>query len=544
MIGPIQLIRLVRINFILLKHGLTRPVIGKSSMTLRALSYLNPWSFSSEQETRGQALRKTLEKLGPIFVKFGQLLSTRRDLLPDSIANELEKLQDQVQPFSGVVARKIIEASLNVKIEHAFTYFDETPLASASIAQVHAAQLLDGSDVIIKVLRPNIAKTIEHDIALMYAAAKFTRYFWRKGRRLKPVELVAEFENTIFDELDLTREAANASQLRRNFETSTIMYVPKIYWHYVSRNVMVMERIYGIRISDIAALKAANTDLKTLAEYGVEIFFTQVLRDSFFHADMHPGNLFVDVTNPEKPRYLGVDFGIMGTLSPQDQHYLAANLLAFFNRDYREVAILHVESGWVPADTRIDQFESAIRTVCEPIFERPLKDISFGTLLLQLFRTAERFNMEVQPQLMLLQKTLLSIEGLGRQLYPDLDLWHTGKPFLEKWIRKQHSLIGLAKESFKRLPEMAERFMKAPDTLFDILNHVRRQQQLEASVTATIVLEATASKKRGFFLGAGSALAIVTAVATLMDPLSHWNWTGGSLAIVCLLVGWLLPTKS
>ena len=542
MLGFYQFLRLIRINYILTKHGLTRPVIGKSSVTLRIVSYLNPWSFKCKK-TRGEALRISFEELGPIFVKFGQLLSTRRDLLADDIANELEKLQDQVAPFPGKIARVLIEDGLNCKIEDAFSQFEETPLACASIAQVHAARLHDGSEVIIKVLRPHILKTIQRDIALMYSAAKLARRFWKQGRRLKPVELVAEFENTIYDELDLLREAANASQLRRNFENSTKMYVPKIYWQYVSKNVMVMERIFGIRISDVAALKAAGTNLKTLAEYGVEIFFTQVLRDSFFHADMHPGNLFVDVSNPEKPKYLGVDFGIMGTLSPQDQHYLAANLLAFFNSDYGKVAVLHVESGWVPANTRVDLFESAIRTVCEPIFEKPLKDISFGNLLLQLFRTAERFHMEVQPQLMLLQKTLLSIEGLGRQLYPELDLWSTGKPFLESWMRKQHSLIDLAKESWKNLPQLIEKFVRAPDAFFDVLQHVRWQQKRHGSPPSPQTR--SAPKKRSFFLGAGTAL-IVTSLALLFShtqtaPVLNWVWASSGAAIVCLIIGFAYP---
>lgn len=476
MLNGIQLVRLARINFILLKYGLIRPVVGKHG-TLRAFSYLNPWSFQKNRLARGTSIRVGLEKLGPIFIKFGQVLSTRRDLLPDDIANELAKLQDQVPAFCGEQAKHLIESTFNKPIDDLFKKFDTTPLASASIAQVHAAELHDGSDVIVKILRPRIAKTIRNDIALMYLAAKIARKLWRTGRRLKLVELVREFEKTILGEMDLTREAANASQLRRNFQHSDKMYVPQVYWPLVTQTILVMERIYGTKISHIDELKSAGTDLKKLAEYGVEIFFTQVLRDSFFHADMHPGNLFVDITNPQFPKYLGVDFGIMGTLTPEDQHYLAANLLAFFKRDYRRVAVLHVESGWVPANTRIDEFETAIRTVCEPIFERPLKDISFGKLLLTLFRTAEQFDMHIQPQLILLQKTLLNIEGLGRQLYPELDLWQTAKPFLEKWMKQQHSIPAFIKKVLSELPQTSEKLLQLPDLLYQFLRHVRNQKK-------------------------------------------------------------------
>lgn len=472
MIKPLQLLRFIQINWIIMRHGLRSEIVGPHSTTLRLLSYINPWNLKPNKEPRGASIRIMLEKLGPIFVKFGQVLSTRRDLLPDDIADELEKLQDQVPPFSGEEAQKIIEKELRAPIHQKFKKFSKAPLASASIAQVHAAELVDGSDVIIKVLRPNIRKNITSDIALMYLGARIVRFFSKTARRLKPVELVAEFETTIYNELDLQREAANATQLRRNFISSDKMYVPKIYWDYVTKNVMVMERIYGIRISDVKKLKAAKVNFKRLAENGVEIFFTQVLRDSFFHADMHPGNLFVDVSNPEFPVYNGVDFGIMGTLNELDQKYLAENLLAFFRRDYRRVAMLHINSGWVPADTREDQFESAIRVVCEPIFERPLKDISFGHLLLQLFQTAEKFNMQMQPQLMLLQKTLLNIEGLGRQLYPDLDLWETAKPCLEKYMRERHSVKNLLAKMVNEFPQTAEQLSQLPRMLFTALGKI------------------------------------------------------------------------
>lgn len=546
MIRPVQLIRLIQINAILIKHGLNRPVIGQSSTFLRWLSYLNPWSFSKKSQSRGESMRLALEGLGPIFVKFGQLLSTRRDLLPDDIAEELEKLQDQVSPFPSETAITIIEKTYNKPLSVLFADFEEKPLASASIAQVHAATLHDGSKVIVKVIRPNIAKTIQHDIALMYLGAKLARRFWRQGRQLKPVEVVAEFETTIYNELDLMREAANASQLRRNFQDSHMMYVPKIYWDYSKRNVMVMERIHGVRISDIETLKAAGADFKKLAEFGVEIFFTQVLRDSFFHADMHPGNVFVDITDPVNPKYIGVDFGIMGSLNPQDQHYIAENLLAFFKRDYRQVALLHVESGWVPADTRIDQFEAAIRTVCEPVFEKQLKDISFGHLLLRLFQTADRFNMQIQPQLLLLQKTLLSIEGLGKQLYPDLDLWETAKPFLEKWVRKQHGIRHLISTAAKELPFAAEVLTKTPRAFYEVIYEIQQQYRLLKTVeTKPATIE---NNGRSFLFGSGIAFLLCAGVSFIVRniPIVHsspWQWIALGLGAALFLTAWAIPKK-
>ena len=404
----------------------------------RWLRFINPWYwFSYKTLGRGVRIRLAFITLGPIFVKFGQVLSTRKDMLPNDIALELALLQDQVPPFPGRIAKSLIEKAFKKNTDVLFASFEEKPFASASVAQVHAATLSTGENVIVKVLRPNIKKRIARDLSLLYTLARITKRYATFGERLRPTEVVDEFADILASEQDLMQEAANASQLRRNFENSPLLYVPRIYWDYCRSNVMVMERIYGIPISDIAALQKQGTDMKKLAERGVEIFFTQVFRDSFFHADMHPGNIFVSQDNPHDPQYLGVDFGIMGTLSDKDKRYLAENLLAFFNRDYHRVATLHVESGWVPKNTRREQFETAIRAVCEPIFEKPIGDISFGKLLLSLFKTAGRFNMPVQPQLMLLQKTLLNVEGLGRQLYPQLDLWVTAKPFLEKWIQKE-----------------------------------------------------------------------------------------------------------
>ena len=475
MFRPLQIIRLIQINAILFKHGMNRSLIGHHSKLLRSLSYTNPWSWKKNQN-RAVQLREGLEKLGPIFIKFGQILSTRRDLFPDDIVDELSKLQDHVKPFPSKIAISIVEASYQKTLNELFAEFDPEPLASASIAQVHAARLHSGEDVVVKILRPNLKKIIQRDIQLMYSAARLAERFWSHGKRLRAVELVEEFELTLLDELDLMREASNASLLRRNFENSPLLYVPKIYWDFAHPNILVMERIYGIPISEVTTFKRLGVNLKKLAEHGVQIFFTQVFRDSFFHADMHPGNIMVDINDPENPKYLGVDFGIMGTLSPNDQYYLAENFLAFFKRDYRRVAVLHVESGWIPADTRIDQFESAIRSVCEPIFERPLKDISFGQLLLRLFQTAERFNMEVQPQLLLLQKTLLNIEGLGRQLYPELDLWATAKPFLEKWMRKRHGFSSILRRILKALPVNTEKLAQLPDLAYSILSEIHQQQ--------------------------------------------------------------------
>ncbi|HEV2213570.1 MAG TPA: ubiquinone biosynthesis regulatory protein kinase UbiB, partial [Gammaproteobacteria bacterium] len=439
MIRPRQAWRLLRINFVLVRHGLDEIVLATHLFRpVRFLVYLSPFYwFRRRSISRGERIRRALEDLGPIFVKFGQTLSTRRDLLPLDIADELAKLQDRVPPFPGVQARRRVEEVLGGSVQELFKEFDEAPLASASIAQVHAATLHDGREVVVKVLRPGVEDLIRRDLDVLHLIAGLAEDYWSDGKRLRPREVVAEYEKTVLDELDLIREAANAAQLKRNFEGSALLYVPEVHWPLTRREVMVMERIRGVPIRDLATLRARGTDFKRLAENGVEIFFTQVFKHNFFHADMHPGNIFVDVTDPAHPRYMAVDFGIIGTLSPRDQHYLAENFLAFFNRDYRRVAELHVESGWVPAATREDEFETAIRTVCEPIFNKPLKDISFAQLLLRLFQTARRFNMEVQPQLMLLQKTLFNIEGLGRDLYPELDLWQTAKPFLEGWTRER-----------------------------------------------------------------------------------------------------------
>lgn len=475
MIRPKIVFRLIHISWVLVFHGLDELVLKTHLFTpIRYLIIFSPYYWlKKESDPRGVRIRRTLEDLGPIYVKFGQALSTRKDLLPDDIADELVKLQDRVPPFNNETARTIIEQQLNMTIAEAFAEFSSEPLASASVAQVHTAVLHSGEHVIVKVLRPDIEQRIISDIALLYELARFAERFWADARRLRPMDVVAEFERTTLDELDLIREAANAAKFRRNFEHSTSLYVPEIHWEYTRQKVMVMERIHGIPVGDIEQLKNNNADFKKLAERGVEIFFTQVFRDNFFHADMHPGNIFVDI--PDK--YIAIDFGIVGSLSLSDQHYLAENFLAFFNRDYRKVAEMHVESGWVASSTRIEEFESAIRSVCEPIFEKPLKDISFGQLLLRLFQTARRFDMHVQPQLVLLQKTLLNIEGLGRQLYPDLDLWQTAKPFLEDWFHERFGVKAKLTQFVKQFPELAAQFPEIPSLIHKALSSAANTQQ-------------------------------------------------------------------
>jgi ubiquinone biosynthesis protein len=474
MIGPRQALRLFRINWVLLRHGLDEVILATHLFRpLRWILYLTPWYWlRRDLPPYPVRVRRALEDLGPIFVKFGQILSTRRDLLPDDLAVELAKLQDRVPPFPGEQARALIEKAWGRPVGAVLDAFDPVPLASASIAQVHTGRLKDGTQVVVKVLRPGIQSTIRQDLGLLFTVARLAERYWKDGRRLRPVEVVAEYEKTIYDELDLQREAANASQLRRNWLGSEMIYIPEIYWEWTRSGVMVMERIYGTPVSEVDRLKAQGVSLRKLGERGVEIFFTQVFRDNFFHADMHPGNVFVEPSG----RYIAIDFGIVGTLNSEDQRYLAENLLAFFQRDYRRVAELHVESGWVPVGTRVDEFESAIRTVCEPIFQKPLAEISFGHFLLRLFQTARRFNMEVQPQLVLLQKTLLNIEGLGRQLYPELDLWTTAKPFMERWMRERVGLLGLLERTRRNLVAVADQIPELPLVANRLLSELEHQQ--------------------------------------------------------------------
>ena len=482
--------RLYTIQKVLLTYGIDLLLLDlKPSLPLKVLSSLSPSKWGNKESRslpRAQRLRLSLEELGPVFVKFGQMLSTRRDLLPDDVALELAMLQDNVPPFPSEQSVDIIEASLGAPLSALFESFETQALASASIAQVHAATIDNGKQVVVKVLRPNIKETIDRDLSLMYLLADLTSAFWSDGKRLRPREVVGEYEKTIYDELDMQREAANAAQLKRNFENSNELYIPEVYWDYTRGDVMVMERIKGIPISDIDALNAAGVDLKKLAERGVNIFFTQVFRDNFFHADMHPGNIFVSELKPNDPSYIAVDFGIVGTLTEQDRHYLSQNLLAFFEQDYYKVARLHVDSGWVPADTRVEDFESSIRTVCEPIFEKPLEEISFGQVLLRLFQTARRFKMEVQPQLVLLQKTLLNIEGLGRQLYPQLDLWQTARPVLKGFMVEQNSPLTVLREIQRNVPEWGRMLPQMPGLVHQFLSSGANMSDLPASIRQSV----------------------------------------------------------
>jgi len=459
------LARLLQIQRALVRHGLDDFVRATHLYRpFRFLVYLSPWTWfqSSVGIGRGERLRLALEELGPIFVKFGQALSTRRDLLPPDIADELAKLQDRVPPFDSAAAAMAIEQAFGRPLDAIFGSFERAPLAAASIAQVHAATLKTGEEVVVKILRPGMREIIDLDLEVLDYLAGLADEYWADARRLRPVELVREYRKTILDELDLLREAGNAAQLKRNFAGSPLLYVPEVHWDYCRVNVMVMERIHGVVINDLEQLRARGANIARLAENGVEIFFTQVFRDNFFHADMHPGNIFVQVDDPQNPRYAAVDFGIVGTLQARDQHYLAENFMAFFDRDYARVAALHVESGWVPRGTRVDELESAVRTVCEPIFNKPLKEISFAQVLLRLFETARRFDMQVQPQLILLQKTLFNIEGLGRQLYPELDLWRTAQPYLRKWMRERMSPRKVLRRVRAQLPDALLALQQVP----------------------------------------------------------------------------------
>jgi len=513
-VRPRVVFRLLGIYRVLVRHDLEEIALATHMLgPVRYLGLLSPstWSWlKHEPKPLGQRIRQALEDLGPIFVKFGQALSTRPDILPREIATELAKLQDRVPPFPGSESMRIVEEAYGRSATEVFADFDQQPLASASIAQVHAATLHDGSEVVVKVLRPEVHTTIERDLEVLHVIARLAQTYWGPSRRFRPTEVVEEYDKTITDELDLLREAANAAQLRRNFADGRTLYVPEVHWDYCRKNVMVMERISGIPVSDIEQLRANNVDFSVLAERGVEIFFTQVFVHNFFHADMHPGNIFVNASNPADPRYISVDFGIVGTLTPRDQHYLAGNLLAFFKRDYHRVASLHIESGWVPESTRVDEFESAIRTVSEPIFNKPLSEISFGHFLVRLFQVARRFDMPVQPQLVLLQKTLLNIEGLGRQLYPELDLWKTAKPFLENWMTDQAS----GREIFGRLretwPELGESLQQVPHWAVTTLQQAaegRLRVQIETPGLDEIRSEIKeSSRQRNLHIAGGSLI--------------------------------------
>jgi len=520
------LLRMIGIQRVLVRHRLDEIITATHFLRpLRFLFALFP-KAKDVSEPLGKRIRLALIELGPIFVKFGQAISTRRDLLPPDIADELALLQDRVPPFPADEAKDILEGIYGKPVDDVFSRFDREPFAAASIAQVHTAALQDGTEVIVKLLRPGVRDLIERDLDVLYALAGLANTYWETGKRLRPLEVVAEYEKTIIDELDLMREAANTVQLKRNFEGSDLLYVPEVYYDYCRPAVLVQERINGIPISDMDALRASGANIKVLAENGVEIFFTQVFKHNFFHADMHPGNIFVTVDDPEKPRYAAVDFGIVGTLDPRDQQYLAGNFLAFFDRDYHQIAKLHIDSGWVPAETRIDELESAVRSVCDPIFNKPLSEISFAQVMISLFETARRFNMEIQPQLILLQKTLFNIEGLGRQLYPELDLWKTAHPILRQWMEDQIGPRAALQQLRDDLPQIRDSIRKLPGIvryLSEQIEHDRLNLDVRASELEKIHRQLKLQQRQRFTLAA-SATVILS--GTLIVTLAATTWPG------------------
>ena len=537
--------RLYRIVKTFLHYGLDDLVPKKMLPWYARLGRFTLFWLQNKHKNKpvAERFRLAIEDLGPVFIKFGQMLSTRRDLLPPDFADELALLQDQVTPFDGEQAKQLIIEAMGIEVfEQYFNGFDSTPLASASIAQVHTATLNENNNqqkVVIKVLRPNIGKTILADIKVMSRFAAIVARWLPDGKRLRPVEVVAEYKKTILDELDLNREAANAIQLRRNFEQGSeydkVLYVPEIYSEYSHKNVLVMERIYGVGVAEIDTLNSLGVDMKLLAERGVEVFFTQVFRDSFFHADMHPGNVFVDATNPADPTWIAIDCGIVGTLNREDKRYLAENFVAFFNRDYRKVAQLHVDSGWVPATTSVDEFEFAIRTVCEPIFNKPLSEISFGQVLVNLFNTARRFNMEVQPQLVLLQKTLLYIEGLGRQLYPQLDLWQTAKPFLENWVKEQMGVKAVFTKIKDNLPFWNEKLPEIPDLIYDYLKAGKDSNLQQTQLIQKMTQQQQASNQKLIFSIITAGLTISAAIFITQNNTLLASISAGTAVLCCIL---------
>ncbi len=530
--------RLFRIQRVLVRHGLDDVITATHFLRpLRFLFYFAPRRVDRDAPL-GVRIRLALEELGPIFVKFGQAVSTRRDLLPPDIADELAKLQDRVPPFPGAEARAILDASYGRPVTEVFARFDEEPFAAASIAQVHTARLANGTEVIVKLLRPGVRAQIVEDLTVLYALAGLAHRYWREARRVRPLELVAEYEKTVLDELDLLREGGNAAQLKRNFAGSDLLYVPEVFWEYCRPEVLVQERIYGIPISDKAALEAAGTNIERLAENGVEIFFTQVFRHNFFHADMHPGNIFVLTDDPERPKYAAVDFGIVGSLSASDQKYLAGNFMAFFDRDYHKVAKLHLDSGWVPPDTRLDELESTVRTVCEPIFSRPLAEISFAQVLTRLFEAARRFNVEIQPQLMLLQKTLVNVEGVGRELYPQLDLWKTARPVLRRFMDEQVGVRALLGDVRDNLPQLREALRELPGAvrlLAEQAAHGRLAFDVRAPALAAMDRELASARRQRFWLATGFT-GFVSGVLVL--SLTGAAWTGWLLVIAGAAALW------
>ncbi|MBL1141719.1 MAG: ubiquinone biosynthesis regulatory protein kinase UbiB [Proteobacteria bacterium] len=537
-----QFLRLLAIQRAFIKYGLDEYIFSTPLFKpFRIIFHLMPWNWFGQRRQGPIALRLRLmlEELGPIYVKLGQILSTRRDIVPEDIANEFAKLQDDVFPFSGKIARKIIEDAYECELDEVFLEFDETPLASASVAQVHRATLKDGRDFIVKVLRPGVEALIRKDLGLLQLLAEKAEKYYPQGKALRFTGVVKEFEKTLLNELDLQREAANASQLRRNFIDEDRYFVPEINWKLTRRNVLAMERVTGISVRNIDALKEAGVDLKWLAEYGVEVFFTQVFRDNFFHADMHPGNIFVGPADKSEPATVKViDFGIMCSLTEFDQHYLADNFMAFLNRDYHRVAALHIESGWVPRGTRMDELESAIRSVCEPLLVQPMHEISFGELLQRLFQIARSFHVEIMPQLIMLQKTIINIEGIGRQLYPELDLWKTARPQLERWMDERIGVRGLLKGAKFNIPKLIDRLPDLPNKLIDVvdqLNEGKIEMENKSKEIHELRQEMKAYNQRTVLAVVGSGFLLSASIIYALDNTKHGDFL--SVPIVSWLLG-------
>ncbi len=537
-----QFLRLLAIQRAFIKYGLDEFIFATPLFKpFRIIFYMLPWNWFGQRRKgpRAHRLRLMLEELGPIYVKLGQILSTRRDIVPEDIVNEFAKLQDDVFPFPGAEARKIIEDAYECKLDEVFLEFDETPLASASVAQVHRATLNDGRDFIIKVLRPGVETLIRKDLSLLQYLAEKAEKYYPKGKALRFTGVVREFEKTLLNELDLQREAANASQLRRNFLGEERYYVPEINWKLTRRNVLAMERVDGISVRDADKLKEEGVDLKWLAEFGVEVFFTQVFRDNFFHADMHPGNIFVGAGKGDNPATVKViDFGIMCSLTEFDQRYLADNFIAFLNRDYHRVAALHIESGWVPKGTRMDELESAIRTVCEPLLDRPMREISFGELLQRLFQIARSFNVEIMPQLIMLQKTIINIEGIGRELYPELDLWKTARPQLERWMDERIGVRGLMKGAKINIPKLIDRLPDFPNKALDVLDQLHEgkiEMENKSKEIHELRQEMKSYNQRTVLAVVGSGFLLSASIIYALDNTIHGDFL--SVPIVSWLLG-------